>query len=87
VDPDELEEFGALADVTMPLTFYYKSEGGKNRFAKFVDDCGLDSQDGRSIRHYVEELSGKTVMVVCKHEISQDQQSTRAKLDGTLKPE
>ena len=83
VDSDELEAFGPFGDKTIPITFYYETEGGFNRLKKFLGDCGIE--DYPNIRAGIEEAPGRTIVVEIKHEPSQDGQSIYARIDGTAK--
>lgn len=83
VDPDELEEFGLIADKQLPLTFYYETEGGYRRLSAFLDNC--DIADKGTLRQRIEETSGKTLIVQVKHTPSQDGMSVYAQIDGTAK--
>ena len=83
VDTDELEAFGPFGDKTIPLTFYYETEGGFNRLKKFLTDCGIEDYD--NLRVGIEEAPGRTITVEIKHETSQDGQSIYARIDGTAK--
>src|SRR5258706_4382755 len=84
VDSDELEAFGPFGDKTIPITFYYETEGGANRLSAFLDNCGLEIT-GRQPREVIEEAPGRTIVVEIKHEPSQDGQSIYARIDGTAK--
>jgi len=83
VDPDELTDFGPLAELEMPMTFYYETEGGAKRLLAFLDNCDTDEE--ATPRQRIDETPGKTVIVEVKHEISADGQFTRARIDGTAK--
>lgn len=83
VDPDELEAFGPFAEKTIPLTFYYETEGGFNRLKAFLDNCGVE--DYSNLRVGIEEAPGRTIVVEIKHEPSADGQSIYARIDGTAK--
>lgn len=86
VDQDELEEFetesGPISEKTMPLTFWYKSEGGMNRLKTFITNCGIDLK-GHTPTTALEATQGKTLLVEVKHVNSQDGQSQFAQIDGT----
>lgn len=84
VDEDELEAFGPLGEKTVPMTFWYESEGGKNRLITFFENCGLETH-GESIRVLNEQTPGCTIIVEIKHEPSADSQSIYARIDGTAK--
>jgi hypothetical protein len=83
VDPDALEDFGPIADKSLPLTFYYETEGGYNRLKTFLDNCGVE--DEGTPRQRIEQVPGRTIVVEVKHVASQDGQSIYAQIDGTAK--
>jgi hypothetical protein len=83
VDPDELEAFGPFAEKTIPLTFYYETEGGFNRLKAFLNNCGIE--DYSNLRVGIEEAPGRTIVVEIKHEHSADGQSIYARIDGTAR--
>jgi hypothetical protein len=83
VDPDELEAFGPFTEKTIPLTFYYETEGGFNRLKTFLDNCGIE--DYMNLRVGIEEAPGRTIVVEIKHEPSAAGQSIHARIDGTAK--
>ena len=86
VDPDDLEEYeaeeGSISEKQMPLTFWYKSEGGMNRLKAFVQNCGVDLK-GHTPQSALEACQGKTLLVEVKHVNSQDGNSQFAQIDGT----
>jgi hypothetical protein len=83
VDPDELEAFGPFAEKTIPLTFYYETEGGFNRLKAFLDNCEIEGYS--NLRVGIEEAPGRTIVVEIKHEPSADGQSIYARIDGTAR--
>jgi hypothetical protein len=83
VDPDELEAFGPFGEKTIPLTFYYETEGGFNRLKAFLNNCGIE--DFSNLRVGIEEAPGRTIVVEIKHEPSADGQSIYARIDGTAR--
>jgi hypothetical protein len=83
VDQDALQEFGPFGDKTVPLTFYYETEGGFNRLKAFLVNCGVE--DDGTTRQQIEQAPGKTIIVEIKHEPSQDGQSIYARIDGTAR--
>jgi hypothetical protein len=84
VDTDELEAFGPFTEKTMPITFYYDTEGGANRLKAFLDNIDIDIT-GRPAREAIEEAPGRTIVVEIKHTPSQDGQSIYAQIDGTAR--
>ncbi len=83
VDADELQDFGPFGEKTMPLTFYYETEGGYNRLRVFLDNCEIENEG--TARQQIEQAPGKTIVVEIKHTPSSDGQSIYAQIDGTAK--
>jgi len=83
VDQDELADFGPLGDKTIPITFYYETEGGFNRLKTFLDNAGVEAEG--TIRQQIEQAPGRTIVVEIKHTPSSDGQSIYAQIDGTAK--
>jgi len=87
VDEDALAEFveqsGPISGKTMPITFYYETEGGFNRLKAFLENAGVEPVG--SARQQIEQAPGRTIIVEVKHVPSTDGQSIYAQIDGTAK--
>ena len=82
VEEEALQEMGGIANRTIRAT-YYITEDALWRLKKFIEDCGVEIEDGHSLREYCEQLQGRQVLATIKHRASDDGQSVFAELAGT----
>ena len=71
VDEEALEEMGGIGNRTLRAT-YYVTEDAKWRLAKFLEDCGIEIEDGISFREYINYVPNQQVLAHVKHVPSQD---------------
>lgn len=82
VDEDNLKAMGGFKNKTIRAT-YYETEDAIWRLKKFIEDCGVEIEDGASLRQLIEECPGKQVTAYVKHQASEDGQSVFAQLAST----
>lgn len=86
VDADDLEAAGGLDGKTISAT-YYLTEGSLYRLKKFLEDCGIDVEDGRTMKELIEDAPNQTVIAYIKHTPSRDGESMYAELANTAPAE
>ncbi len=82
VDEDDLKAIGGFKNKTIRAT-YYETEDAIWRLKKFIEDCGIEIDDGVSLRQLLEETPGKQVAAFIKHQASDDGQAVYAQLAST----
>lgn len=82
VDPDALKDWGGLAEKTFRVT-YYLTENSVYRLKEFLEHCGIEMEEGGSLRQYIGEAAGQQVTVSIVHEASQDGETVYAKVKNT----
>lgn len=82
VDTDALEAIGGIKDKTTKVTFYH-TENSIYRLKEFLEHCGVDMEDGISLRQLIAEAPGKQVVAHIVHEASQDGEAIYAKVKNT----
>lgn len=88
VDEDELKQVltkadgkkKTLGDVPLRATFYLKPDI-LWRLTKFLSDLGIEPKD--TLEEMIEETNGSEVVVVVKHEWSDDGLASYARIDST----
>lgn len=89
VDEEDLQESGGLEGKTIKATFYYDEGDPKSlyRLDEFHEHCGIDLADGQSRKMRNDAVINAEVLVVIRHEPSQDGQRIDAKLARTASAE
>lgn len=83
VDQEELTAMGGLASGKTIKDTYYITEDALWRLKDFLLHCGIEEEDGVSLRQMIEETPGKQLVVFIKHEPSQDGTSVFARVGNT----
>ena len=86
VEAEDLAAQGGIADKTIKLTFYH-TENSIYRLKEFLEHCGLEIEDGISLRKLIGETPGCQVVAHVIHEASQDGESVYARVKSTTSVE
>lgn len=86
IDAEDLEAAGGLEGKTIQAT-YYLTEASLWRLKKFIQDCGVDVEDDRTLGQQIEDVPNQTVIAYIKHRPSADGESMFAELANTAPAE
>lgn len=82
VDEDALKEYGGIKDKTTKVTFYH-TENSIYRLKEFIEHCGVEIEEGVSLRQLIGEVTGQQVVAHVAHEASDDGQMIFARVKST----
>jgi hypothetical protein len=85
VDQEALAEFlkgKSIGEKTTKLT-YYITEDAIWRLKDFLDHCGIEDDEGITLRQRISGTPGCQVFGTMKHEVSEDGQTIYAKIGST----
>ena len=86
VDADELSEVKDLTSKSIRARFFL-TEDSVWRLKEFLDNCGIELDEGESLRAGIEMANGCQVVAVMRHEASEDGKRTFARFSGSAPAE